>query len=158
MPIPSSVDRFVAQVDIGQAVQDYAPQLDCMRLIGVSGQSFDHREFNGDPGCATYFIDLELSDFRQRLLPRYPPRDLDALLAEIKHDHFDLWLSIDFGVSRTATPSYAYETFTGEDPTYLDIRSIALVSGPQVNSPTLGSIPAPPGAPSSRMTTATAFC
>lgn len=157
MPIPLNVDRFVAQVDVGQALQDYAPFSDCIRLVGVSGQSFDHREFNSDPGCATYFIDLAIADFAQRTLPSPPPTDLHALLDAFKQDRFDLWLSISFAISRAATRSYAYETFTGEAPTYLDIQSIALVSGPTVSPPTISSLPAPPGAPSASQWELTAF-
>ena len=77
-----NVDRVVAQVDVGQAPQDCTPFSDCVLLVGVFGQSFDHREFNTGPGCATYIVDLGLSDFVQRLLPPALPPDLHALRTE----------------------------------------------------------------------------
>ena len=147
MPIPEDVTRFVALVDIGRAVQDYAPYKECVRLIGVSLESFKYEDFNAEGGCETYFIDLGITDFLAQLQAGDPHQLLDSFYS----DTFDAWLSINFKIGvAESTGSYAYETFTGEEPTWLVITSVSVVSGPAVNPPPIGILPSPASAPAAK--------
>ena len=52
------MDVMYAQVEQGNAVQDYPPFRPCLRLVGIDGPAFMSQAFNDTQGCSTYFVDI----------------------------------------------------------------------------------------------------
>ncbi len=145
---------LMSKVDVALALQDYPPFASCARLIGVSGPSFQAQAFNQPQGCATYVVDLALTDLLQSIGTQWPAglqqarSNHHALLAFLEEDLGDLWLKVSVS-PRDVAASYLYEAFTDAGPSYVSVDDVALVSGPTVLPRTAQPVPQPSSSPAS---------
>lgn len=126
---------FFSKIDHIYSVQDYLPFRPCIRLIGVTKNSFDHALFNSEAGCWTFLIDLGCEallngpyHWHRFVNTAYfgaPPFPWDAELD-------NQWLRIDYELSKTPTSSYSYALFADKQPQYLNVEKIEFYLGASV--------------------------
>jgi len=142
MSIPNGI--MYAQVDHAAGVQDYAPGAMCLRLIGISEQDFKSEAFNSDAGCSTFLIDIAWTDVQELL---GLPKRFNASQLVLRRWTQALeewppgwWIVIHYTKARGTSNSYAYELFTDAGmPTYMTLKSLSLVSGPELRAPALST-------------------
>jgi beta-lactamase superfamily II metal-dependent hydrolase len=141
-----------ARVDQLITYQDYAPYAPCLRLIGVDASSFENRTFNGPEGCQTFLIDINLkrgdgAAALKSLLSGIPGNSRKKYL---KYNADSTWLMVRYKLKQNGiSESYGYALFQNAAPTYLEIQSIQLVTGPAVIPPAVAA----PSQPITRSTT-----
>ncbi|MCU0812739.1 MAG: hypothetical protein MUE59_17275 [Thiobacillaceae bacterium] len=148
------MDYMYAQVEQGNAVQDYPPFRPCLRLVGIDKPAFTSQAFNGTLGCRTHFIDIAWSYFYTLLVSgaMHEPSPFECaawtrLPASLLDDWPDqLWIEIGYNRAPTATGAYYYEIFANEDQVNIAIESLRLRVGAAVTPPPL----APTGPSASR--------
>lgn len=126
---------FYAQIDSRFATQDYFPRQGCVRLIGVTPDSYEKSLFNTPEGCPTYVIDIGEHDVypewgrlrRVWLEGFYRPPYEDELPLKNR------WVKLDYLISPDKTNSYAYAAFSNDEPNYISIQSISFEDGPVVD-------------------------
>lgn len=129
---------FFAQMDQLEAIQDYLPQQECVRLFGVSVKDFENDTFLEDGGCQTYVIDIEITEFLSAIQTR---RWLDRYLdggGDVASHIDENWIFVDFKPSVNPTFSYAYAAFTESEPQYIDVRAIKFLNR-RIKLPALAS-------------------
>lgn len=121
---------FFAQLDKLDAIQDYLPQQECVRLFGISRKDFEDENFLREDGCHTYVLDIESSIFFQALIKTYTRRSHFRKILESRNYLGGLWIYIDFNLAQRITASYAYVAFAESGPQYINIRKIKIMSKP----------------------------
>ncbi|MGU3345362.1 hypothetical protein [Pseudomonas monsensis] len=119
---------FYAQLDKLQAIQDYLPQQECVRLFGISVKDFENENFLADGGCQTYVIDIGIADFLNAIHNHgWWSSDL-AKNGYLVNRFDEFWIFINFNSAPNPTSSYAYAAFIESGPQYIDVRAIELLN------------------------------
>jgi len=142
------MDYMYAQVEQGNAIQDYPPFSPCLRLVGIDKPAFESEAFNDKQGCRTYFIDIAWSYFSTLSFSgaMHGPFPFDAAAwASIPASLLDewpdqLWIRIAYNRALTETGAYYYEIFANEDQVDMSIDSLQLYVGAAVAPPPVAPI------------------
>jgi len=135
---------LVAKLDNMVAIQDYAPESACIRLIGVSEADFESASFN-ERRAEVFLVDVGIDDiwrtsakllrqWRRAVLAAWNDRGADGANSDLGAP--EKWVRIRYERSSTPTSSYGYCLFREQTtPTYLQILDIEVFDSTQVVIP-----------------------
>ena len=131
--------ELFAQVDAAFAVQDHWPYETCVRLIGITQESYSHFEAmtqaEPQPTTHTFMIDVSLRDIFMSLGRSSSTKLLYEKVADAAEATGEQarWFKIKFRQTKSSTGSYFYELFANADPVYVELEGLESIdSGPPV--------------------------
>jgi len=132
-----------AKLDQLAAVQDYAPELPCLRLFGVRAADFKAATFN-ESAAEVFLLDISWDDLsfsasREILRPLEIANHLHRYAddEDLLETHFgNTWIEVRYSRSNRRTGSYGYCMFREiTEPTYVTIEMVRFVAGPPIEPP-----------------------